>query len=72
MLKKITLIMLVSLLVVPGMGKDIRIESVPDRFQRTRPDDEYKVHNTGTMCTATSNFANYGDPNVPEGLPSME
>ena len=72
MLKKITLIVLVSLLVVPGMGKDIRIESVPDRFQRTRPDDEYKVHNTGTMCTATSNFANYGDPNVPEGLPSME
>ena len=72
MLKKIPLIMLVTLLVIPGMGKDIRIESVPDRFERTRPDDEYKVHNTGTMCTATSNFANYGDPNVPEGLPSME
>ena len=64
--------MLITLLVIPGMGKDIRIESVPDRLERTRPADEYKVHNTGTMCTATSNFANYGDPNVPEGLPSME
>ena len=34
--------------------------------------DEYQVHNVGTVWSATSNFGNYGDPNVPNGLPSME
>ncbi len=72
MLKKIPLILLVPLLVVSSRGKDMRIESAPESLERTRPEDEYKVHNTGTLCTATSNFGNFGDPNVPEGLPSME
>lgn len=37
-----------------------------------RPADEYKVHKVGKVWTATSNFGNYGDPNVPAGLPSFE
>lgn len=37
-----------------------------------RPVEEYKVHKVGKVWTATSNFGNYGDPNVPAGLPSYE
>jgi len=37
-----------------------------------RPPEEYKVHKVGKVWTATSNFGNYGDPNVPSGLPSYE
>lgn len=37
-----------------------------------RPAEEYKVHKVGKVWSATSNFGNYGDPNVPAGLPSYE
>jgi len=37
-----------------------------------RPIEEFKVHNVGKVWTATSNYGNYGDPNVPAGLPSYE
>ena len=49
-------------------SRDINV----DNISLSRADNEYKVHNVGKVWTATSNFANYGDPNVPEGLPSME
>ncbi len=37
-----------------------------------RSPEEYKVHKVGKVWTAISNFGNYGDPNVPAGLPSFE
>ena len=37
-----------------------------------RPKEEYKVHKIGKVWSATSNFGIFGDPAVPQGLPSME
>jgi len=69
--KKITSIIIVlSLSMV--VGKNINTINYSPTSMRSAAVDEYRVHNVGKVWTATSNFGNYGDPNVPEGLPSME
>ncbi len=74
----ITSIIVFLILVVaiaPARDKRQIIEGrPPGTLQKVtaRPVDAYMVHNVGKVWTATSNFGNYGDPNVPEGLPSME
>jgi hypothetical protein len=68
MKKNIKYIIIGLLLMTFLIGRNINTSPVLTRSAV----DEYRVHNVGKVWTATSNFGNYGDPNVPEGLPSME
>ncbi|MDZ7260743.1 MAG: T9SS type A sorting domain-containing protein [candidate division KSB1 bacterium] len=52
----------------------VKDRTKPTSLSKTlaRPAEEYRVHKVGKVWCATSNFGNFGDPAVPQGLPAME